>query len=143
MRFLYRKSLFKNVFDQNFFICQLIFKMFAAQGSHLLKFGAEIGPHSQCQKVCFFSQSKVKNSQLYQDYLVPENWIYLLSKLYFKYLIITVRELHVFCLFCLEQKILPIEISSCSVKKLVGRWLIFAETIFWSGPLDCSGFYTD
>ena len=32
MRFLYRKSLFKNVFDQNFFIkkCQPIFKIFAA-----------------------------------------------------------------------------------------------------------------
>ena len=31
MRFLYRKSLFKNVFDQKFFICQPIFNMFAAQ----------------------------------------------------------------------------------------------------------------
>ena len=30
MRFLYRKSLFKNVFDQNCFICQPIFKIFAA-----------------------------------------------------------------------------------------------------------------
>ena len=28
MRFLYRKSLFKNVFDQNFFICEPIFKIF-------------------------------------------------------------------------------------------------------------------
>ena len=31
MRFLYRKSLFKNGFDQNFFICQPIFKFFAAK----------------------------------------------------------------------------------------------------------------
>ena len=30
MRSLYSKSLFKNVFDQNFFICQLIFKILAA-----------------------------------------------------------------------------------------------------------------
>ena len=29
IRFLYRKSLFKIVFDQNFFICQPIFKIFA------------------------------------------------------------------------------------------------------------------
>ena len=28
MRFLYRKSLFKNVFDHNFFICQPILKIF-------------------------------------------------------------------------------------------------------------------
>ena len=31
IRFLYRKSLVKNVFDQNFFICNPIFKIFAAQ----------------------------------------------------------------------------------------------------------------
>ena len=30
MRFLYRKPLFKNVFAQNFFICEPIFKIFAA-----------------------------------------------------------------------------------------------------------------
>ena len=30
MRFLYKKSLFKNVFDQNFFICLPIFEIFAA-----------------------------------------------------------------------------------------------------------------
>ena len=30
MRVLYRNSLFKNVFDQNSFICQPVFKMFAA-----------------------------------------------------------------------------------------------------------------
>ena len=29
-RVLYRKSLFKNVFDQNFFICQPIYKNFAS-----------------------------------------------------------------------------------------------------------------
>ena len=33
------------------------------KGSRSPKFGAEIRPHSQCQKECFFSQFQMKNSQ--------------------------------------------------------------------------------
>ena len=36
---------------------------FRGQGSRSPDFGAEIRPHSQCQKVCFFPNSRQKNSQ--------------------------------------------------------------------------------
>ena len=61
MRFLYRKSIFKNVFDQNFFICLPIFNIIAAHfaTNYMLRCAKKIQSVLSVLEVLYF-----KNFQL-------------------------------------------------------------------------------